>query len=182
MEKKFEKADTYYVLRLDEEHRVRYKSKLQDIGGFDPYAKLNQKEKWSKDIHSIPSISYGDIFNYLVYVQRSINKVEPEEGYKIDLTTAQERKKQLVATIENGQSPSDKRALAPLKINTPAPTQNQLDGFFDCLKGTSAAILNILPGHCQDFKDPVEPVLLPRPLSWMRDQSSDSLDYEKLVT
>ncbi|GFR83889.1 hypothetical protein ElyMa_000658800, partial [Elysia marginata] len=69
MEKKFEKADTDYVLRLDEEHRVRYRSKLEDIGGFDPYAKLNQKEKWSKDIHSIPSISYGDIFNYLVYGQ-----------------------------------------------------------------------------------------------------------------
>ena len=60
---------TFFLLEfqmeaLGPEELVRYKEKIEDIGGRDPY-KISP-QLMSKDPTILPSISYPDIVNYLI--------------------------------------------------------------------------------------------------------------------
>ena len=68
MEKRKEKSDIDYVLRLDPQHKQRYTEKLMDVNGFDPYDKAN-RGAFLKDAQLITPVTYGDIVNYLVFGQ-----------------------------------------------------------------------------------------------------------------
>ena len=50
---------------LGPEELARYKEKIEDIGGRDPY-KISP-QLMSKDLTILPSISYPDIVNYLIF-------------------------------------------------------------------------------------------------------------------
>ncbi|KAH3709720.1 uncharacterized protein LOC127857083 [Dreissena polymorpha] len=49
---------------LDPSDKVRYENKLAIVGGVDPY---ECKEQWSEDVGILPSVTYPDIVNYLIF-------------------------------------------------------------------------------------------------------------------
>ena len=52
--------------------------------------------------------------------------------------------------------------------------------FFKGLKGTSVAALSVLPDHCDNFKDPIQPLLLPKSYRSIRNHSIDLLTYDDI--
>ena len=50
---------------LDSSDRVRYDAKLSLIGNRDPYA--FEQSDWTDDVSLLPSTTYIDIMNYLVF-------------------------------------------------------------------------------------------------------------------
>ena len=69
-----------YIDSLDSVTRSRYVDKLKLIDGTDPYKVLNSKE-WNSNPDCLPSITYPDIANYLVF-QTSAYTLEEFKSYK----------------------------------------------------------------------------------------------------
>ena len=51
---------------MDSSDRVRYDAKLSLIGNQDPYA--FEQSDWTDDVSLLPSTTYIDIMNYLVFL------------------------------------------------------------------------------------------------------------------
>ncbi|XP_052798725.1 uncharacterized protein LOC128230474 [Mya arenaria] len=49
---------------LESSDRIRYETKFDVIGGLDPY---DSSLKWSTDVDILPSVTYPDIVNYLIF-------------------------------------------------------------------------------------------------------------------
>ena len=56
---------SYYFSGLNEPSKARYDAKLKSIGGLDPYT--ISKNGWNDDPSNLPSVTYPDIVNYLVF-------------------------------------------------------------------------------------------------------------------
>ena len=54
-----------YFGTLSPEIQLRYKEKIKDIGGIDPY--LIKKSEWSTDLSKLPEITWPDLVIYLVF-------------------------------------------------------------------------------------------------------------------
>ena len=79
MSKRVNTKDSNYIDTLDSLSRQRYESKLELIGGKDPY-KFSDTE-WNLDPAHFPDVTYPDIVNYLVF-QTSAYTLEELKAYK----------------------------------------------------------------------------------------------------
>ena len=59
-----------YLNGLGESKKQRYKDKLQLLGGTYPY----EVPKWSSDVSLLPSVTYIDIVNYLLWTPSKYTK------------------------------------------------------------------------------------------------------------
>ncbi|WAR17912.1 ING3-like protein [Mya arenaria] len=59
-----QQKNSSYKDGLESSDRIRYETKLDVIGGLDPY---DSSLKWSTDVAILPSVTYPDIVNYLIF-------------------------------------------------------------------------------------------------------------------
>ena len=64
---------------LDSSDRVRYDAKLSLIGNRDPYA--FEQSYWTDDVSLLPSTTYIDIMNYLVFSGNQVSTVQEGPGF-----------------------------------------------------------------------------------------------------
>ena len=117
-------------------------------------------------------------------VPTGINKVEPEVGHRTDYTSAAAKKKRLGKAINSGEVPPQQpRTGCTSRTPTPTPTQQEIKDFLRTLHltGDKAAVLSVVPEYCTDFKDPVDPVVIPRSLRNLRNRNCDAMDKGDLM-
>ena len=117
-------------------------------------------------------------------VPTGINKVEPEVGHRTDYTSAAAKKKRLGKAINSGEVPPQQpRTGCTSRTPTPTPTQQEIKDFLRTLHltGDKAAVLSVVPEYCKDFKDPVDPVVIPRSLRNLHNRNCDAMDKNDLM-
>lgn len=91
-------------------------------------------------------------------VPNSVDIVEPQVGYKIDYTSASAKKQQLDQTLTTGQAVANQLRTGTMRNTvTLKSTQEDIAALMKDLHATAdrAALLQVLPDYCADFKDPV---------------------------
>ena len=63
-----------YFCSLDDKSKQRYKVKINNIEGYDPYQM--KKEELSGDISKFPPVTYPDIINYFLFSLSPLTKEE----------------------------------------------------------------------------------------------------------
>ena len=63
-----------YFLSLDDKSKRRYKVKINNIQGYDPYE--IKKEELSSDISKFPPVTYPEIVNYFLFSLSPLTKEE----------------------------------------------------------------------------------------------------------
>ena len=117
-------------------------------------------------------------------VPNSVTKVEPQVGYKIDYTTASAKKKQLDKAVGGDPVPVQQvRTGAGTSKLVPQSTQENFEALMKDLHATgdNAAILRVLPGYCEQYKDPVQPVCMPKSVRNVRKSACENMNYEELL-
>ena len=69
-----------YYQELNSTDKATYRDKCSSIGYVDPY--LLEKKELSEDPESWPSVTHGDIVNYLVFSKNPMCSFEEMKAYK----------------------------------------------------------------------------------------------------
>ncbi|KAM4545914.1 uncharacterized protein PAE49_018376 [Odontesthes bonariensis] len=113
---------------------------------------------------------------------RSINKVYPEEAYKIDFSSAAAQRKKLEKQIsgeEVGGIHTRRGCSKP--CDHPTTTLDDLAPLLEVLQVHSKAVcLSGMKTYFHQYKDPVQPRILPKSLQHLRDPGTDGFVYPRL--
>jgi hypothetical protein len=103
-------------------------------------------------------------------------------GHKIDYSSAAAQKKALDKVIDGEGENGPGLRTCQHRTSTPAATEEEIAALHADLHktGDRAAILKVLPTFCEEFRDQIEPVTLPRSLSHVRDSRLDAVDLPTL--